>query len=487
MFRDLKEYQQIQKIYEEKINLTEEDRIVEEIINETFSEDEIEFILENMQEIVSEDESEDLEEQLSRFVGGLTKMARGGSGLSKFASKITPRVRQVSFNNMRTSPILNKFGKPLQINTKAGSVSTGPSMADKFKSFTSNLKDRASKIRSKFDRKITTTKTSSTLKDPKGAPLKTTTTKVVNPINKRNAAVAGTALVGAGVAAGLASRKNTTTTGGGTDAEGKKIPSTAEIRKKAQEKRGGDVAIGGGNAGASTDSGGTSQSTIKSVEQKTETKPTETKKMSSIEKKNRARFGDKRIDMLKAKNKDFQSMKKGGMSKDDFIKKYPKSITAQRAAGLRDHKELDAYDMVLEYLMSTQQVATIEEANYVMTEMDEKTIQSIVEEQKKNLNEIRGLGKITLGQIGSGLVKGGLAVGAYKLAFGGKGNNTNTNTNTNTKTNTPNVTDDKNKKSDKEDLFKKGIETINQAKENPGTGLNPNTRKALELMKNNGY
>ena len=387
MFRDLKEYQQIQKIYEEKINLTEEDRIVEEIINETFSEDEIEFILENMQEIVSEDESEDLEEQLSRFVGGLTKMARGGTGLSKFASKITPRVRQVSFNNMRTSPILNKFGKPLQINTKAGSVSTGPSMADKFKSFTSNLKDRASKIRSKFDRKITTTKTSSTLKDPKGAPLKTTTTKVVNPINKRNAAVAGTALVGAGVAAGLASRKNTTTTGGGTDAEGKRIPSTAEIRKKAQEKRGGDVAIGGGNAGASTDSGGTSQSTIKSVEQKTETKPTETKKMSSIEKKNRARFGDKRIDMLKAKNKDFQSMKKGGMSKDDFIKKYPKSITAQRAAGLRDHKELDAYDMVLEYLMSTQQVATIEEANYVMTEMDEKTIQSIVEEQKKNLIE----------------------------------------------------------------------------------------------------
>ena len=383
MFRDLKEYQQIQKIYEEKICLTEEDKIVEEIINETFSEDEIEFILENMQEIVSEDESEDLEEQLSRFVGGLTKMARGGTRLSKIA----PRVRQVSFNNMRTSPILNKFGKPLQINTKVGSTSTGPGMADRFKSFTSNLKDKASNIRSKFDRKITTTKTSSTLKDPKGAPLKTTTTKVVNPINKRNAAVAGGAAVTAGVAAGLASRKNTTTTGGGTDAEGKRIPSTAEIRKKAQERRGGDAAVGGGNAGASTDSGGTSQSTIKSVEQKTETKPV--KKMSSIEKKNRARFGDKRVDFLKQKNKDFQNMKKGGMTKDDFIKKYPKSITAQKAAGLRDHKEVDAYDMVLEYLMSTQQVATIEEANYVMIEMDEKTIQSIVEEQKKNLNEVR--------------------------------------------------------------------------------------------------
>ena len=39
------------------------------------------------------------------------------------------------------------------------------------------------------------------------------------------------------------------------------------------------------------------------------------------------------------------------------------------------------YDMVLEYLLSTEQVATIEEANYVMTEMDAETIQGIVEMQ----------------------------------------------------------------------------------------------------------
>ena len=40
----------------------------------------------------------------------------------------------------------------------------------------------------------------------------------------------------------------------------------------------------------------------------------------------------------------------------------------------------DAYDLVLDYLLSTQQVATIEEANYVMTEMDAKTIQDIISE-----------------------------------------------------------------------------------------------------------
>ncbi len=110
----------------------------------------------------------------------------------------------------------------------------------------------------------------------------------------------------------------------------------------------------------------------------TETKPV--KKMSSIEKKNRARFGDKHVDKLKAKQVDFKAMRKGTMSKDDFIKKYPKSITAQKAAGLRDHKEYDAYDIVLEYLLSSKQAATIEEANHIMIEMDAKTIQSIVAE-----------------------------------------------------------------------------------------------------------
>jgi len=60
-------------------------------------------------------------------------------------------------------------------------------------------------------------------------------------------------------------------------------------------------------------------------------------------------------------------------------------------AGGMESVEYDAYDLVLEYLISTEQVATIEEANYVMTEMDAETIQSIVEEQKKNLDE--GIGK----------------------------------------------------------------------------------------------
>ena len=43
-------------------------------------------------------------------------------------------------------------------------------------------------------------------------------------------------------------------------------------------------------------------------------------------------------------------------------------------------EEFTPYDIFLEYLLSTEQAATIEEANYVMTEMDSQTIQSVVKE-----------------------------------------------------------------------------------------------------------
>jgi len=168
-----------------------------------------------------------------------------------------------------------------------------------------------------------------------------------------------------------------------TDAS--KIPSTAEIRAANPNK------VGGGNAGASTDSGegktytstptqGTPPEKKTEKPKVTETKP---KKMSAIEKKNRARFGDAHVDKLKAKQRDFKLMKSKKMSKDDFIKKYPKSITAQQAAGLRDHTEWDAFDIVSNYLIDSNQVDDMDEALYVMTEMDAQTIQGIVEDFEK--------------------------------------------------------------------------------------------------------
>ena len=48
-------------------------------------------------------------------------------------------------------------------------------------------------------------------------------------------------------------------------------------------------------------------------------------RMGRIERENRARLGDERVDFLKQKQKDFKSMKR-----KDFAKKYPKSQTAKR-------------------------------------------------------------------------------------------------------------------------------------------------------------
>ena len=48
-------------------------------------------------------------------------------------------------------------------------------------------------------------------------------------------------------------------------------------------------------------------------------------RMGRIERENRARLGDERVDFLKQRQRDFKSM-----NKKDFAKKYPKSQTAKR-------------------------------------------------------------------------------------------------------------------------------------------------------------
>ena len=65
------------------------------------------------------------------------------------------------------------------------------------------------------------------------------------------------------------------------------------------------------------------------------------------------------------------------------------AFKAKRAAKkeAKMNEDITPYDIVLEYLLSSEQAATIEEANYVMTEMDAETIHGIVEEQKKTLIE----------------------------------------------------------------------------------------------------
>ena len=50
-------------------------------------------------------------------------------------------------------------------------------------------------------------------------------------------------------------------------------------------------------------------------------------------------------------------------------------------------EDYDAYDIVLNYLLETNQANTIEEANYVMLEMDSPTIKDIVWEYVNTIDE----------------------------------------------------------------------------------------------------
>ena len=80
-------------------------------------------------------------------------------------------------------------------------------------------------------------------------------------------------------------------------------------------------------------------------------------------------------DAAKRRSNDTSSLNVSSTKKNTLILNKDKE-TAKKTA----MEEFTPYDIVLEYLLSSKQAATIEEANYIMTEMDAKTIQSIVAE-----------------------------------------------------------------------------------------------------------
>ena len=352
MFKDLKEYQEITRIYHESVNISEEQRAINTAIAEAgFTDEEILYLDENFDELW-ETELETLTEEIIAEQEQLDEMA--ATAAKVVAKKVAPKVVKGVTKGAKGIGGMLKKG----ISAVAKKIPAG-------------VKKKVGNVVKKVGGVV-----------KKAAPF----------------ALAGGAFeVGSRVVKGITGKGDKAKKDAELDAKIKKgikdsgmgNQGTA-ITQKGREQ----AAYNKGERAARKKLGDPTLNLTKSeLEAKKKTDPpkaTETKpkkKMSSIEKKNRARLGDAKVDALKAKNKDFQAMKKGGMSKDDFIKKYPKSITAQKAAGLRDHTEWDAYDMVLEYLFSTEQVSTLEEANYVMMEMDQTTIGDIVKEVKVALSE----------------------------------------------------------------------------------------------------
>ena len=360
MFKDLKEYQEITRIYHESVNISEEQRAINKAIAEAgFTDEEILYLDENFDELweteletLTEEIIAEEQEQLDEMAGMVAKKVVGG-----VAKKVAPKVAK------------------------------GVSGASK--GIGGMLKKGISAVAKKIPKGV---------KKAVGGAV-----KKIGGVVKKVAPIGLTAAGLGGVAVGAKKIGNMI----GNKKKADKAKADAELDAKIKQ---GIKDSGMGDKGTAITQKGREQAaynrgeraareklgdpTLNSnIKKKTDTpKATETeakpkKKMHPIEKKNRARFGDAKVDKLKAKNVDFKAMRKGTMSKDDFIKKYPNSITAQKAKGLRDHAEWDAYDMVLEYLFSTEQVTSLEEANYVMMEMDHQTIGEIVKEVKVALNE----------------------------------------------------------------------------------------------------
>ena len=362
MFRDLKEYQEIQNLYANNVYLSEEEKQFIEVIKEAeLTDEELQYLSENTEEIINDlKESELLDEKVGALfkLGGLVKGLSGAKNASKLGnlgkmSGASKPLFKKGIISKLTQP-LQRFkpgpmGKKILKTAAAGLGVAGITGA-------ANLARLGLKARS--DAKQKAIEDAAKKKAREDAIDKQVDKYVADrkaPINKD-----------------LTIDKS---------AEGKKKYDEKKAQREAENKK--------------TE---VQQKPQTEVDKIAATPRSEIKKTgrTAMIKKNIDRFGKDRVQMLQDKNKDFQAMKKGNMSKDDFIKKYPKSITAQREKGLRDQTEWDAYDLVLEYLHSTGQVTTIEEANYVMTEMDAKTIQGIVEEQKKNLNEVKGLTKLVM-------------------------------------------------------------------------------------------
>ena len=370
MFRDLKEYQEIQNLYANNVYLSEEEKQFIEVVKEAeLTDEELQYFSENTEEIINDlKESELLDEKVGSLfkLGGLVKGLSGAKNVSKLGN--LGKMGSAS-KPLFKKGIISKLTQPLQkfkpgpmgkriLKTGAAGLGIAGVTA------TADLARRGLKARSDAKQKA--------IED--AAKKKASDDKIDKQVDKY-----------------VADRKvpiNKDLT----------IDKSAEGKKKYDEKK--------AQREAENKKTEVQQKPQTEVDKIAATPRSEIKKTgrTAMIKKNIDRFGKDRVQMLQDKNKDFQAMKKGQMSKDDFIKKYPKSITAQRAKGLRDQTEWDAYDLVLEYLHSTGQVATIEEANYVMTEMDAKTIQGIVEEQKKNLNEVR-LGTVAkvVAPVGAGL------------------------------------------------------------------------------------
>ena len=102
--------------------------------------------------------------------------------------------------------------------------------------------------------------------------------------------------------------------------------------------------------------------------------------------RNEIKFGADHVGKLVNKTADFKAYKRGDITKQQFADKYPNSQTAKDLKksklppSVMDFESYQPYDLVLDYIITEGHADTVEEAHYVMTQMDAETIQTIIAE-----------------------------------------------------------------------------------------------------------
>ena len=362
MFREFKEYQDIANLYQNKIYQTDEQIITESFESEKFTEEEAAFIEENFDallEFVIEEET--LSEQ--------STSDRMGAAFDKNKTKIPPKARVRSFS-------FNKGGQAV----------------DKFKSALGKV---GSKI-GQFGKNVAKTATMQGSGAAKGSKFAAKGAKLLSKLGPAGKAAAVATVAGGAIAAGLANRakKNKAAKDAAID---KQVDDYVAKRKKPVVPGTRVNEIGAKGGGKPSEGDFKKDFPDKKPEVSKLTKQGKPRTKAQMMAAKRIASG-KTIQQVKDENK--ASMK--AKAAERF-----KAFKEKRAEKKAAMEEYTPYDLVLEYLLSTEQVATIEEANYVMTEMDAETIQSIVEMDMMKMPVVNVLGGI------AGAVGGTVAAAKY--------------------------------------------------------------------------
>jgi len=307
MFKDLKEYQDITKIYNESVNISEEQRAINKLFQEEdFTLEELDYIEENFDELWEEyfqpeilaELCEDVEHVQTLTEENLNEVI-GLKLLAKGALKASRGLRKANIGIVKGARKLAKAGKTAAKDTMSGIAGIGKKIAP-------------------FAGKVAKT-------IGKGALLGTGALipfSIANSLRKKGKAerlkgAAAGAGVGAAAMAGASAAKGGSKMGDAATkgADITKIKNDAKNAGSAAAKnvsRNINIYLGSaGNAGKKGgDLGKVGASSIKTMQTKLDASKATTKdtpKMSSIEKKNRARLGDEKVDKLKSKQVDFKA------------------------------------------------------------------------------------------------------------------------------------------------------------------------------------